>query len=160
MKIEDRPGACAIVYSVKDDKVLMGRRSDTKKWSFAGGKAEPEDKDLLYTATRELEEEFGVKLDFDHRKFTFHNLGSAVVPGYKRIKHEGLPDTFEETLYNTQIFIFLFCDTSEAEETMVVKTDGEMSELKWIKVDDIFTLDKLMLSTVSVSNVLKYYLRR
>lgn len=156
MKIEDRPGACAIVYSIKDDKVLMGRRSDTKKWSFAGGKAEPEDKDLLYTAARELEEEFGIA----HRKFIFHDLGSAVVPGYKRIKHEGFPDTFEETLYNTQIFIFLFHDISEAEEIMVYKTDGEMSELKWVKIDDIFTLDELMLSTVSVSNILKYYLGR
>ena len=48
MKIEDRLGACAIVYSVKDDKVLMGLRSDTHKWSFAGGKAEKEDNNNLF----------------------------------------------------------------------------------------------------------------
>ena len=69
MKIEDRLGACAIVYSIKDDKVLMGLRSDTHKWSFAGGKAEKEDNNnLLCTAIRELKEEFGVELNIDDKK--------------------------------------------------------------------------------------------
>ena len=108
MRIEDRPGACAIVYSVKDDKVLMGLRSDTHKWSFAGGKAEKEDNNnLLCTAIRELKEEFGVELNIDDKNLSYFDLENAVVPGYKRVKHGNSPDTFEETFYNTRIFLFL-----------------------------------------------------
>ena len=160
MKIEDRLGACAIVYGIKDDKVLMGLRSDTHKWSFAGGKAEKEDNnDLLRTAVRELKEEFGVKLNLDDENFSYFDLEHAVVPGYKRVKHENSSDTFEETFYKTQIFVFVFYDIDEVKKYMISNTDGEMSALQWVKTDDIFDLDKLMPSTVSVYNVARLYLK-
>lgn len=160
MKIEDRLGACAIVYSVKDDKVLMGLRSDTHKWSFAGGKAEKVDNNnLLCTAIRELKEEFGVELNIDDKNLSYFDLENAVVPGYKRVKHENSPDTFEETFYKTRIFVFVFYDTDEVKEYMISNTDGEMSALQWVKTDDVFNLDKLMPSTVSVYNVVRLYLK-
>ncbi len=161
MKIEDRPGACAIVYSVKDDKVLMGLRSDTHKWSFAGGKAEKEDNnDLLRTAVRELKEEFGVELNFDDESFSYLDLEHAVVPGYKRVKHENSPDTFEETFYKTRIFVFAFYDIDEVKKRMISNTDDEMSALQWVGTDNVFDLDKLMPSTVSVYNVVRLYLKK
>lgn len=161
MKIEDRLGACAIVYSIKDDKVLMGLRSDTHKWSFAGGKAEEEDgNNLLYTAIRELKEEFGVKLNFDDEDLSYLDLGNAIVPGYKRVKHNGSLDTFEETFYNTHIFVFMFYSIDEVKGYMISDTDREMSEFRWIKLDEVPSLDKLMLSTVSVYNMVNYCLKQ
>lgn len=160
MKIEDRLGACAIVYSVKDDKVLMGLRSDTHKWSFAGGKVEKEDNNnLLCTAVRELKEEFGVELNIDDNNLSYFDLENAVVPGCKRVKHGNSPDTFEETFYNTRIFLFLFDDINEVKKHMISNTDGEMSNIQWVDINNVFNLDKLMLSTISVYNVVSIFLK-
>ena len=61
--------------------------------------------------------------------------------------------------YKTRIFVFVFYDTDEVKEYMISNTDGEMSALQWVKTDDVFNLDKLMPSTVSVYNVVRLYLK-
>lgn len=65
-----RPDAAvAIVHAGgAADSVLLIRRAEREAdpwsghWSFPGGRREPEDRDLLHTALRELEEECGIRL--------------------------------------------------------------------------------------------------
>lgn len=61
--------AVAIVHARgAADSVLLIRRAEREAdawsghWSFPGGRREPEDRDLLHTALRELEEECGIRL--------------------------------------------------------------------------------------------------
>jgi 8-oxo-dGTP pyrophosphatase MutT (NUDIX family) len=61
--------AVAIVHARgAADSVLLMRRAEREAdawsghWSFPGGRREPEDRDLLHTALRELEEECGIRL--------------------------------------------------------------------------------------------------
>ena len=61
--------AVAIVHARGPaDSVLLMRRAEREAdpwsghWSFPGGRREPEDRDLLDTALRELEEECGIRL--------------------------------------------------------------------------------------------------
>ena len=86
-------------------------------------------------------------------------MENAVVPGYKRVKHGNSPDTFEETFYNTRIFLFLFDDINEVKKHMISNTDGEMSNIQWVDINNVFNLDKLMLSTISVYNVVNIFLK-
>jgi 8-oxo-dGTP pyrophosphatase MutT (NUDIX family) len=61
--------AVAIVHAHATDSVLLIRRAEREQdawsghWSFPGGRREPADPDLLYTALRELEEECGIRLE-------------------------------------------------------------------------------------------------
>jgi len=62
--------AVAIVHARgAADSVLLMRRAEREAdawsghWSFPGGRREPEDRDLLCTALRELEEECGIRLE-------------------------------------------------------------------------------------------------
>jgi 8-oxo-dGTP diphosphatase len=61
--------AIAIVHARgAADSVLLMRRAEREAdawsghWSFPGGRRDPEDRDLLHTALRELEEECGIRL--------------------------------------------------------------------------------------------------
>lgn len=61
--------AVAIVHTrAKPESVLLMRRSErpddswSGHWSLPGGRCDPEDRDLVHTALRELEEECGVRL--------------------------------------------------------------------------------------------------
>jgi 8-oxo-dGTP diphosphatase len=61
--------AVAIVHARgASDSVLLIRRAEREAdawsghWSFPGGRRDPEDRDLLHTALRELEEECGIRL--------------------------------------------------------------------------------------------------
>jgi 8-oxo-dGTP pyrophosphatase MutT (NUDIX family) len=61
--------AVAIVHARGvSDSVLLIRRAEREAdawsghWSFPGGRRDPEDRDLLHTAVRELEEECGIRL--------------------------------------------------------------------------------------------------
>ena len=61
--------AVAIVHARgAADAVLLIRRAERESdawsghWSFPGGRREPQDRDLLHTALRELEEECGIRL--------------------------------------------------------------------------------------------------
>jgi 8-oxo-dGTP pyrophosphatase MutT (NUDIX family) len=61
--------AVAIVHARGvSDSVLLIRRAEREAdawsghWSFPGGRRDPEDRDLLHTALRELEEECGIRL--------------------------------------------------------------------------------------------------
>ena len=66
-----RPDAAvAIVHTrTEPESVLLMRRSErpddpwSGHWSLPGGRCDPEDKDLVHTALRELEEECGVRLE-------------------------------------------------------------------------------------------------
>lgn len=162
MNIEPRLGACAVIYDVENNEVLMGRRSDLKQWSFAGGKTELVDNDiLLNTAVRELKEEFGVTLDFDNRLFSWHNLGPATVSAYRRVKHNNSPDTFELTLYQTNVFLFIVDNKSIIDKyTDSSCTDNEMLETKWVSLKNIFKdIDDMFPATMVVANMVRLYLR-
>ena len=61
--------AVAMVRALEpEDSVLLIRRAEREEdswsghWSFPGGRRDPEDRDLLHTALRELEEECGIQL--------------------------------------------------------------------------------------------------
>jgi 8-oxo-dGTP pyrophosphatase MutT (NUDIX family) len=64
--------AVAIVHARATDAVLLMRRAEREEdawsghWSFPGGRREPSDRDLLFTALRELEEECGIRLSPGH----------------------------------------------------------------------------------------------
>ncbi len=53
-------GAGLIVIT-PDFRVLLVQDAKTKKWGFPKGHREPDDKDDLHTATREVEEETGIQ---------------------------------------------------------------------------------------------------
>jgi 8-oxo-dGTP pyrophosphatase MutT (NUDIX family) len=62
--------AVAIVRaSVPGKSILLIRRSEREedswsgRWSFPGGRRDPDDPDLLHTALREFGEECGIRLD-------------------------------------------------------------------------------------------------
>lgn len=63
--------AVAIVHAGAADSVLLMRRAErpadawSGHWSFPGGRREAQDRDLLQTALRELEEECGIRLSPD-----------------------------------------------------------------------------------------------
>lgn len=154
MKIEKRPGACMIVYNPDTDYVYIGKRSDIKKWCFAGGKQEECDQnDLLNTALRELKEEFGIILETDEK---VHYLGDCVVPGFKRIKHNNAADTFESTWYNTSVYLAV-----TKKEFKYVAHDGEMDRIAHVLLDEIFEIvgDELSPSTVIVANLVRCFIK-
>jgi 8-oxo-dGTP pyrophosphatase MutT (NUDIX family) len=73
MNVVEPEAAVAIVRSREPrDSVLFIRRSERQEdswsghWSFPGGRRDPDDPDLLYTALRELEEECGICLGREH----------------------------------------------------------------------------------------------
>ncbi|HVJ05940.1 MAG TPA: CoA pyrophosphatase [Candidatus Saccharimonadales bacterium] len=70
MSLAEPVAAVAIVRArVPNESILLIRRSERKDdswsghWSFPGGRRDPDDRDLLHTALRELEEECGVRLE-------------------------------------------------------------------------------------------------
>lgn len=65
--------AVAIVHAQQpEESVLLIRRTEraddpwSGHWSFPGGRRDPEDRDLLHTALRELQEECGIRLGPEH----------------------------------------------------------------------------------------------
>jgi 8-oxo-dGTP pyrophosphatase MutT (NUDIX family) len=65
--------AVAILHAIEpEESVLLIRRAEraddpwSGHWSFPGGRRESEDRDLLHTALRELEEECGIRLGREH----------------------------------------------------------------------------------------------
>lgn len=153
MHIEERPGACMIVYNPETNCVYMGQRSDTKKWCFAGGKQEECDQgDTYNTALRELREEFGFVFDEDVKSYS---LGSCIVPGFKRFKHDNAKDTFESTFYKTAVYLAV-----TQKEFHHIAIDGEMDKVVKINLDDIFMQlgDELSPSTMIVANIATSYI--
>ena len=69
--MSETEAAVAIVQARATDAVLLMRRAERAEdpwsghWSFPGGRRDPEDRDPLDTALRELEEECGIRLTRD-----------------------------------------------------------------------------------------------
>ena len=104
--------AVAIVHAtVPYDAVLLIRRSERKAdswsghWSFPGGRRNPEDRDALDTALRELEEECAVRLTRESLQKTFPHMMArrkvgrfiSVAPFLLRIDNQAvaIPDSRE-----------------------------------------------------------------
>lgn len=68
---DEADAAVAMVHARATESVLLIRRAERKEdswsghWSFPGGRRERDDRDLLHTALRELEEECGLRLRRD-----------------------------------------------------------------------------------------------
>ncbi len=86
-----RPDAAvAIVHTRSEpESVLLMRRSErpddpwSGHWSLPGGRCDPEDRDLVHTALRELEEECGVRLaDEDLERALPHTMARRKTPPY------------------------------------------------------------------------------
>lgn len=63
---------CAGVLIVKDDKILLQRRSDNNKWGLVGGLLELEET-YAEAAIRECKEETGLDVELDYLLGVFHN---------------------------------------------------------------------------------------
>lgn len=59
---------------IKNNQVLLGRRTTTSALRFPGGFVDPIDKNIEECALRELYEEFDVEVDFDSIKYVGSNL--------------------------------------------------------------------------------------
>jgi 8-oxo-dGTP pyrophosphatase MutT (NUDIX family) len=82
--------AVAIVHARgPEESVLLIRRSEragdswSGHWSFPGGRCDPEDRDLLDTALRELDEECGIRLSRDQMESALpHTVARRLTPPY------------------------------------------------------------------------------
>ncbi len=113
----------ATVVVLKDDKVLLNLRSDTKTWGIPGGATELGET-LEETATRELKEETNLTAD----RFTLLHLFSGKDFYFK------YPNGDE--LYSV-IALYLADDVSG--ELKI--TDGESNTLKFFGKDEMPTLE-------------------
>lgn len=113
----------ATVVVLKDDKVLLNLRSDTKTWGISGGATELGET-LEETAARELKEETNLTAD----RFTLLHLFSGNDFYFK------YPNGDE--LYSV-IALYLADDVSG--ELKI--TDGESNTLKFFGKDEIPTLE-------------------
>jgi 8-oxo-dGTP pyrophosphatase MutT (NUDIX family) len=85
--------AVAIVHAREaEESVLLIRRSErdddpwSGHWSFPGGRCDPEDRDPLDTALRELEEECGIRLAREQMEAVLpHRVARRRVPPYVQV---------------------------------------------------------------------------
>lgn len=92
---------------VKDDCLLMGRRSDTPffgKWAVPGGGKEKTDPDELATAKREFQEETGV--DFEALKSSFICKWTLKVPFFSWTTYFYTINAFDLELHSDEFSEF------------------------------------------------------
>lgn len=132
MELEKRTAAGIVIYDTVTESYLMGKRADGQGWGFAAGKSEPEDKDLLATALRELKEELGVILTDAQKKQV--KFVKTILCQYNKIDRQG------NDLGIRHIFSNTFYLEVTGRESLVFEEkfkDDEVTEIKWVTMDEI-----------------------
>ena len=107
---------CVVILVIKDNKTLLGIRSDGQGWSSAGGAVEYGES-VVEAAERELLEEFGleaIELEYKGRFW-----GKSLLKGKKKI------------ITYPSVFI---CSNFNGEPP---EGNAEMLEIKWFNIRDI-----------------------
>jgi 8-oxo-dGTP pyrophosphatase MutT (NUDIX family) len=128
-------GGCGIIVSDKyTGEVLVGHRADGQGWGLPGGK--PEGFELpVETASRELEEEFGIHVSCKELYLAGKIFAHASV--------KGVPSVVESTIFKLDV---------NKDTTKIVLSD-EMTEYRWISLKSIPTLDKIFEPTLVALNM-------
>lgn len=163
MELVKDVAACAIVYDHEKKSVLMGLRGDCNKWSFAGGKAEPQDVGDCYTARRELAEEFGLRFDairtvhynFDSAAIHVVDLGYAAVPGRRSYIKNGVK-YYKDVYYYTHIFLYEMNKNKASGHILKGIKDKEMEKVRWVHLRDVLKTN-IWPATMVVFNVFMRY---
>lgn len=121
---------CAVIFNKDEDKILVGKRSDTKQWEFPGGKVE--DGETYETAiVRELKEE----LDSEVEILLYFGCDSKYVDG---------------RIINLYTFITRFIKGNPQ--------PVEHDELRWVSKEEIDTIGD-WIESESLLNEVKQLMR-
>lgn len=148
MELEKRTAAGIVIYDTVTEAYLMGKRADGQGWGFAAGKSEAEDKDLLATALRELKEELGVVLTDTQKKQV--KFVKTILCQYNKIDRQGNDLGIKHIFSNTFYLEVTGREALVFEESL---KDDEVTEIKWLTMDEICCGEVIFPSSLIALNV-------
>ena len=146
--MQDAEAAVAIVRAgLPDDSLLLIRRAErigdpwSGHWSLPGGRRDPDDRDLLHTALRELAEECGIVLTEANQQSPLpprpvgRRVGMAmmVAPFVFAVEHQ-LPTTLEEAEAVEALWVPIRELRDESRHT-IQEVPGMPSEMRFPAID-------------------------
>lgn len=126
------------VIVIKNNKVLLGKRTDNGKWGLAGGGIE-DGETPKQAAIRELYEEFGIQ----NENIKYFGVSySPINPDKKSDSSDGCSIDF-------------FVEYNDSEDIKISLSKREFSEYKWVDLNDVLKEDLY----VSSKHSLELFLR-